>query len=183
MKVLITAATRHGSTFEIASGIEDVLHNAGIETVLTVPERVTDLTGYDAVILGSAVYAGHWLEPAKQFASRNLSALLTRPVWLFSSGPTGDPAKPAEEPADAARVREATCAREHRLFSGRLERRDLGLAEKAIVSVIRAPVGDFRSWTQIEAWAMMIARTLQAEQAAATANVAEAAKRPMVATR
>ena len=167
MKVLITAATRHGSTFEIASGIEDVLHTAGIETVLTVPERVTDLTGYDAVILGSAVYAGHWLEPAKQFVSRNLSALLARPVWLFSSGPVGDPSKAAEDPADAARVKEATGAREHRLFSGRLERRDLGLAEKAIVSVIRAPDGDFRSWTQIEEWAMKIARTLQSEQATA----------------
>lgn len=167
MKVLVTAATRHGSTFEIASGIEEVLKNAGIETVLTVPERVTDLTGYDAVILGSAVYAGHWLEPAKQFVSRNLSALLTRPVWLFSSGPIGDPTKPTEDPADVARVREAVGAREHRLFSGRLERRDLGLAEKAIMTVIRAPEGDFRSWTQIEAWALMIARTLQAEQAAA----------------
>ena len=167
MKVLITAATKHGSTFEIASGIEDVLNGVGIETVLTVPERVTDLAGYDAVILGSAVYAGHWLEPAKEFVSRNLPALLARPVWLFSSGPIGDSGKPAEEPADAARVREATGAREHRLFSGRLEKRDLGLAEKAIVTVIRAPEGDFRSWTQIEAWAMQIARTLQAEQSAA----------------
>src|SRR5450631_1414358 len=69
MKVLITAATKHGSTFEIASGIEDVLNGVGIDTVLTVPERVTDLDGYDAVILGSAVYAGHWLESAKDFVA------------------------------------------------------------------------------------------------------------------
>lgn len=167
MKVLVTAATKHGSTFEIASSIEDVLNNVGIDTVLTVPERVTDLDGYDAVILGSAVYAGHWLESAKDFVARNLSALQTRPVWLFSSGPIGDPAKPTEDPVDAARLRQAIDARELRLFSGKLERRDLGLAEKAIVTVIRAPEGDFRSWTQIEAWAMQIARTLQAEQSAA----------------
>jgi menaquinone-dependent protoporphyrinogen oxidase len=167
MKVLITAATRHGSTFEIAAGIEEVLKSVGIETVLTVPEHVTNLDGYDAVILGSAVYAGHWLEPANDFVARNLPALKALPVWLFSSGPIGDPAKPTEDPIDAARFRESIDARELRLFSGKLERSDLGLAEKAIVTVIRAPEGDFRSWTQIEAWAMQIARTLQAEQSAA----------------
>ena len=167
MKVLITAATKHGSTFEIASSIDEVLKSVGIDTVLTVPEHVTDLTGYDAVILGSAVYAGHWLEPAKDFVARNLSALMNRPVWLFSSGPIGDSAKPNADPRDVAQVREATGAREHRLFSGKLEGRDLGLAERAIMKVVRAPEGDFRSWTQIEAWAMQIARTLQAEQSAA----------------
>ncbi len=165
MKVLITAATRHGSTFEIASGIEEVLNSTGIETVLTVPERVADLNGYDAVILGSAIYAGNWLAPAREFVARTLWALRTRPVWLFSSGPIGDPAKPTEAPAVVAEMLEATGAREHRLFAGRLERRDLGLTEKAIMTVIRAPEGDFRSWNQIEAWAMQIARTLQAEQA------------------
>jgi len=178
MKVLITAATRHGSTFEIASGIEDVLKSTGIETVLTVPERVADLNGYDAVILGSAIYAGNWLAPAREFVARTLWALRTRPVWLFSSGPIGDPAKPTEAPPVVAEMLEATGAREHRLFAGRLERRDLGLAEKAIMTVIRAPEGDFRSWNQIEAWAMQIARTLQAEHAAA-APTGQATEQPV----
>jgi menaquinone-dependent protoporphyrinogen oxidase len=182
MKVLITAATRHGSTFEIASGIEEVLKSAGIETVLTVPERVASLIGYDAVILGSAIYAGNWLAPARDFVARTLWALRTRPVWLFSSGPIGDPAKPTEDPAVVAEMLETTRAREHRLFAGRLERRDLGLAEKAIMTVIRAPEGDFRSWNQIEAWAMQIAQTLQAEQATAQAN-AQATAQPVGARR
>jgi menaquinone-dependent protoporphyrinogen oxidase len=172
MKVLVTAASRHGSTLEIASAIEGVLVGAGLETALVVPERVADLAGYDAVILGSAIYAGHWLDPAKEFVSRNLAALLARPVWLFSSGPVGDTGKPPEVPADVARVREATGAREHRLFSGRLARRDLGFAEKAILSLIRVPDGDYRSWTEIEAWAMMIARTLQPQEAVKQASVA-----------
>jgi len=166
MKVLVIAASKHGSTLEIASAIEKVLISAGLETAVVVPEKVTDLAGYDAVILGSAVYAGHWLEPAKQFVSRNLPALLARPVWLFSSGPIGDSGKPIEEPVDVARIRAATGAREHRVFSGRLARRDLGRGERAIMAVLRVPEGDFRSWTEIEAWAMTIARTLQAEQTA-----------------
>ena len=165
MKVLITAASRHGSTLEIAEGIEAVLINSGIHTAIVTPERVADLTGYDAVILGSAVYAGHWLGPAKEFVARNLSGLLARPVWLFSSGPVGTDGKPIEEPSDVARVREATSAREHRVFAGRLDRRDLGRAERLVAAVVRAPNGDFRSWTEIEGWATAIARSLNAEQA------------------
>ncbi len=172
MKVLVTAASKHGSTLEIASSIERVLKDAGIETVLEIPEKVTTLAGYDAVILGSAVYAGHWLEPAKDFVSSNLSALLARPVWLFSSGPIGDSSKPIQDPGDVARIRDATGAREHRVFSGRLDRHDLGFAERAIMSVIRAPDGDFRSWTEIEGWALTIARTLQAEHVGQSPMVA-----------
>lgn len=172
MKVLVTAASKHGSTMEIGLKIEEVLVRAGLEATLVLPDRITDLTGYDAVILGSAVYAGRWLAPAKQFVSRNLSGLLARPVWLFSSGPIGESGKPAEEPAEVARIREATGAREHRLFSGRLAKRDLGIGEKAIFSLLRVPEGDFRSWTEIEAWATTIAAALQAE---------EAARRPLVA--
>ena len=182
MKVLITAATRHGSTFEIASGIQEVLSSVGIETDLTVPERVANLIGYDAVILGSAIYAGNWLAPAREFVARTMWALRTRPVWLFSSGPIGDPAKPTEAPAIVAEMLEATGAREHRLFAGRLERRDLGLAEKAIMAVTRTPDGDFRSWSQIEAWAMQIARALQTEQATRLA-VGHEAEQPIGAGR
>jgi menaquinone-dependent protoporphyrinogen oxidase len=172
MKVLVTAASKHGATLEIALKIEEVLVSAGLEATVVLPERVTDLMGYDAVVLGSAVYTGHWLAPAKLFVSRNLPGLQARPVWLFSSGPIDDSGKSAEEPVDVARIREATGAREHRLFSGRLAKRDLGFGEKAILSLIRVPEGDFRSWTEIEAWAMAIARTLKAE---------EAASRPLVA--
>ena len=165
MKVLITAASRHGSTLEIASAIEGVLLSAGIQTAIVTPERVADLAGYDAVILGSAVYAGHWLAPAKDFVTRNLSGLMARPVWLFSSGPIGDAGKPIEEPSDVARVREATSAREHRIFAGRLDRRDLGRGERLIAAVVRVPDGDYRSWTEIEGWATTIAQALEAESA------------------
>ena len=166
MRVLVVAASRHGSTFEIASAIEHVLVGAGIASDVVTPERVKNLTGYDAVILGSAVYAGHWLAPAKEFVARNLPGLMARPLWLFSSGPVGDSGTPPEEPAEVAHVREATGAREHRLFAGRLDRHDLGRGERLISRLVRAPQGDFRSWTEIEAWAATIARTLQAEAAA-----------------
>ena len=95
----------------------------------------------------------------------NLSGLLARPVYLFSSGPLGDSGKPEEVPADGARVRDATGAREHRVFAGRLEPHDLSFGERAILSVVRAPHGDFRPWSEIESWAAAIAQRLQADAA------------------
>ena len=43
------------------------------------------------MVLGSAVYAGRWLEPAREYAATHAGGLRTRPTWLFSSGPIGEP--------------------------------------------------------------------------------------------
>jgi len=50
------------------------------------------------VVLGSAVYLGQWMKPARELAERSAGAIASRPVWLFSSGPIGEPAKPADKP-------------------------------------------------------------------------------------
>jgi hypothetical protein len=107
------------------------------------------------------VYAGHWLKPAKQLVDRCGGALSARLVWLFSSGPIGDPPKPDEDPADVAEILAATGAREHRLFAGKLIRQQLSFPEKAIVSALRVPEGDFRDWPEITGWAAGIATALQ----------------------
>ncbi len=160
MKVLVTAASKHGATAQIAEAIGDALAARGIETDVRRPEEVTTVQPYDGVVLGSAVYAGRWLGPAKDLIEREAEALAATPVWLFSSGPLGDPAKPAEDPADVAAVRERTRALDHRLFAGKLDRTELGFAEKAVVRVVRAPDGDFRKWDDIAEWASGIARDL-----------------------
>jgi menaquinone-dependent protoporphyrinogen oxidase len=121
-------------------------------------EQVTLVDGYDAVVLGSAVYMGHWLDPARRIAQE--PALVDRPVWLFSSGPVGDPLKPDEDPVDVAAIVETTRAREHRVFAGRISRHGLSFMEKAVVTAFRVPDGDFRDWAAIEAWATDIAKAL-----------------------
>jgi menaquinone-dependent protoporphyrinogen oxidase len=64
---------------------------AGLSAV-TVPARQRpDPASFDAVVLGSAVYAGRWLDPARQYAALYADVLRARPVWLFSSGPIGNP--------------------------------------------------------------------------------------------
>jgi menaquinone-dependent protoporphyrinogen oxidase len=161
MKVLVTAASKHGATAGIAQAIGDVLAARGLEVTVAPVEDVPTVDGYDAVVAGSAVYAGHWLKPAIQFVERHADALMGRPVWLFSSGPVGDPPKPEEDPVDAAWVVKQTAAYEHRVFAGMLDRGRLGFAEKAVVTALRAPVGDFRDWDDIRAWAGEVAERLR----------------------
>lgn len=163
MRVLVSAASKHGSTAGIAEAIGGVLSSAGIETDIRPPEEVTSVASYDGVVLGSGVYAGHWLGAAKKLVEREGPALASMPVWLFSSGPIGDPPKPDEEPVDVAQVRETTRAIDHRVFPGKLDRRQLGLADKAIVAVVHAPEGDFRRWQAVTEWASGIARELRVQ--------------------
>ena len=93
MNVLVTAASANGATGEIAQVIGDVLAARGLLTMVIPPEQVGDVTDYDAIVLGSAVYTGHWLEPAKELVRRSGDGFAGRPVWLFSSGPVGDPTR------------------------------------------------------------------------------------------
>jgi menaquinone-dependent protoporphyrinogen oxidase len=162
MRVLVTAATKYGATAEIAAAIAEVLDEHGLEATVLPPDQVEEVDGYDAVVLGSAVYAGHWLKPARELVERHAGALASRPVWLFSSGPVGDPPKPEEDPVDVADLLAATDAREHRIFAGKLVRKQLSFPERAIVSALRVPEGDFRDWTEIRRWAAGIADAMGA---------------------
>lgn len=162
MRVLVAVASKHGSSAEIADRIGEVLVAAGIETDVRPPDEVLSVAQYDGVILGSGVYAGRWLSAAKKLAERETAALRSRPVWLFSSGPVGDPAKPAAEPVDVELVRRRTDAIDHRIFPGKLDRQELGFGERAIVLAVHAAEGDFRPWEDVSAWATGIAQTLHA---------------------
>jgi menaquinone-dependent protoporphyrinogen oxidase len=165
MKLLVSAASKHGAAIEVAEEIGKQLReelqerDEGDSVVVEVypAEQVDLVEGYDAVVLGSAVYAGHWMEAARDLASEHAEALAEKPTWLFSVGPVGEPPKPEEDPVDVAPILEATKARDHRIFAGKLDRSALGFAEKAIVLALRAPEGDFRDWEDIRAWARGIA--------------------------
>jgi menaquinone-dependent protoporphyrinogen oxidase len=160
LNVLVTAASKHGATLDIARQIAESLGVAGIRATVVPVELVQDLDEYDAVVLGSAVYAGRWLEPAKRFVDRERPGLASRPTWLFSSGPIGDPLKPEEVPVDVPSIAELTAAREHRIFPGRIDKRLLGFAERAIVAALHVPEGDYRTWDEIREWSRSIAVAL-----------------------
>jgi menaquinone-dependent protoporphyrinogen oxidase len=167
VRILVTTASKHGSTHEIGDAIAASLESTGIEAYAQRADDVTSLDGVDAVILGSGVYAGRWLEPAKAFVSRFERELQTRPIWLFSSGPLGDPPVPAGDPVDVADLVAASGARGHRVFAGRLNKDNLGFGERTIVKMVHAPFGDFRDWADIRSWALEIAGTFTPQEAMA----------------
>jgi len=166
-QVLVSAASGHGSTTEIARRIGQTLINSHFAVDIVPPEVVHSIEGYDAVILGSAVYAGHWLAAARDFAIRFQDPLAALPVWLFSSGPVGDPSRKLvqsmeQEPADVTRIRQAIQVRGHRMFPGKLNPQALSIAQRASLLVFRGMSGDFRDWADITQWADDIAADLAA---------------------
>lgn len=169
MRVLVTAATRHGTAVDIAATIAAELEAAGVTADLVAPDDVAGLGGYDAVVLGSGVYVGQWLAPAKRFAERFATELRGMPLWLFSTGPLGEPPQPAGDPVDAEKLVAHLAPVEHRVFAGRLRREGLGLGERAIVRMVKAPYGDFRDRDAIVGWAQTIA-TIVGKEAAVPAS-------------
>jgi menaquinone-dependent protoporphyrinogen IX oxidase len=165
-RVLVTVASKHGATMEMASFLARCLEQSapgarcGLTAVTLPVERRPDPVRYDAIVLGSAVYAGRWLEPARHYAADAATALRSRPVWLLSSGPIGEPPFPPDEPHDAGPIATSLGARGHRVFPGRLDKSLLGIGERAMVTAMRAPVGDFRDWAALRGWAEEIAAQL-----------------------
>jgi len=164
MRIVVACATRHGSTAEIAAEIADVLRRnvSGAVVDLRDAAKAGEMAAYDAAVIGSAVYVGRWLPAARDLVQGHREVLSAMPVWLFSSGPVGDPPKPEEDPVDVADLLAATGAREHRIFAGKLVRKQLSFPERAIVSALRVPEGDFRDWTEIHQWAASIADAMGA---------------------
>jgi len=161
MTVLVTAASKHGSTQEIAEAIGRALSNGGVDVVVKPLAEVEAVEAYDAVVLGSAVYIGSWTRDAREFVRTHRDALARLPVWIFSSGPVGTPPKPDETAAvKVDEIADAVHPRGHAIFAGKIDHRSLGIAERAVTRAVHATEGDFRDWPRIEAWGRSIARVL-----------------------
>ncbi len=91
MTVLVTAASEHGATGELATAVAEALRRRGLDVVVMPPDDGCSIEEFGAVALGSAVCSGHWLKPATDLVERSAAALAARRVWLFSSGPCGIP--------------------------------------------------------------------------------------------
>jgi menaquinone-dependent protoporphyrinogen oxidase len=165
-KVLVAYASKHGATAEIAEKIGQALREAGLDAEVLPAERVSDLSPYKAVILGSAMYVGRWQKEASKFLEKNEKALAERPVWIFSSGPTGegDPVELSSGwifPKGLQAIADRIKPRDIAIFHGSLDMDKLGFLEKQMIKGVKAPVGDFRDWQAITAWAKAIAEALK----------------------
>lgn len=162
MTVLISAASKHGATAEIATAIGTTLERSGLEVDVRSIDDVPPEATYDAYVVGSAVYMGHWLAPAKRFVEAHAAELERAPVWMFSSGPIadGEQAASSQDSAEGEELASTVGARGHELFGGKLDTSGLGVCERIAVRCVRAHDGDHRDWAAIEAWAERIAAEL-----------------------
>jgi menaquinone-dependent protoporphyrinogen oxidase len=160
MRILITTSSKYGATTEIGERIAGVLRQEGHEVETSDAAAVESFEGWDAVVMGGAVYAGRWPREGRQLIERLGQQLSGASLWLFSSGPLGDPPKPEGPPEGMNDLLAPLGARDHAVFAGRLDKSVLGLGDRAIVGALRAPEGDFRPWAEIDEWARGIHRAM-----------------------
>ena len=170
-RVLVTYASKHGATAEIAEAIAQELGSQDLQTDCRPAGDVKSLDDYGAVVLGSAVYMKRWQPDARKLLRKHADELAARPFWLFSSGPLGEhPDLSWAEPARTVAAADRLGARGHVVFGGRLPLDPSGFVEKAMVRNTPDEVSDLRDWDEVRSWAQQIARSLNATAARTTTS-------------
>jgi menaquinone-dependent protoporphyrinogen oxidase len=160
MTVLVTYGSTRGGTEGLAGTVADGLRSEGLDVDLAPARSVRSVGGYEAVIVGGALYAFRWHRDARRFVRRHAAELRHRPTWFFSSGPLDESAAQGEIPpvkgVDALMRRVG--ARGHATFGGRLSPDARGWPASAMA---KKHAGDWRDPEQVRAWVRSIAPELR----------------------
>jgi menaquinone-dependent protoporphyrinogen oxidase len=161
-KILVTYASRAGSTMEVAQAIAKTLGEAGAQVDVISMQEVRDLSPYQAVIVGSAIRKAKWLPEAIQFVRAHQETLRPKPVAVFTVCITlamlnGEQYRSAVA-GWTAPVRALVRPLSEGLFAGLLDFNKLPinwdtLKLRAAVAAGIFPRGDHRDWNAIRAWA------------------------------
>ena len=167
MTVLVAYASRRGTTREIAQRIAARLSSHGFGVHLDPLLGREDVRRFEAVVLGSPVYGGHWEVEAVDFVRRNAVALAGHPLWTFSVGWLAHHRGllRRESWSDAkglAELDRLLPARDHRFFAGALSPAELPLGQRTAFRLAGGRYGDFRDWGAIDGWTDEIAQQLHA---------------------
>lgn len=166
--VLVTYATAHGSTREIAERAAARLTEHGLCVECVPATRVEDPRGYDAFVIGSAIHHQAWLPEAIRFVDGHATLLGQRPAWLFSVGRPAAlaPALRGWAAQEGSKVLEPMRTRVHpkgeQLFAGVMRRDQLSATGRLAFWLMGGTYGDFRDNQEIDGWAEQIARELLA---------------------
>ena len=163
--VLVTYATRYGSTQEVAQAIAETLRKNGV-AVETQPIRsIGSIERYSAAVLGVPLYMGRMHKDARRFLAAHRNALTKMPVALFVLGPVQ---KDEKDWAGARTQLEKELAKypwfspvSQQILGGKFDPAKLGFPFSLFPPLRRLPAGDARDWTAIRAWASDLAVSLQ----------------------
>jgi menaquinone-dependent protoporphyrinogen oxidase len=162
-KILVTYATMHGSTGEVADAIARALCDEGASVDVRIIEKANDLEQYHGVVVGSAIRSDRWLPEAKGFVERN-SALLSRiPTAYFLTCltlavPSSERLAKAQSFLDPVldgvpQVKPVSTG----LFAGVLDYSKYPTTTKAVMKYMMrrkgVTEGDYRDWPAIRHWA------------------------------
>jgi menaquinone-dependent protoporphyrinogen oxidase len=162
-KILITYATRAGSTAQVAETIAQTLGTTGATVDVRPIKSVTDLAANNAVVIGSAIRFGQWLPEAVEFVKNNQTTLSRIPTAYFVvSGFLREDTPEMRQTVLAyldpvRKILEPTAIG---LFAGKMDYRKLSLLDRGIAALVKQPEGDWRNWDAIRGWARDLQPTL-----------------------
>ena len=162
MRILVTYGSTRGGTGGLAEMVADGLRAEGFDVDLLPPRQVGRLDGYDAVIVGGALYASRWHKESRRFVKRHAAEIRQRPAYFFSSGPLDDSAVRGDIPPvkGVKALMEETGGRGHMTFGGRLLPDAKGFPASAMAKKL---AGDWRDAGHVKQWTRTIAAQLRGE--------------------
>jgi menaquinone-dependent protoporphyrinogen oxidase len=167
-KILIVYGTRAGSTAEVADFIGKTLAENGAVVDVKPAQNVRSLSGYCAVVIGSAIRAGQLVSEVTDFVETHKSELQRLPTAYFVvcmtlKNNTLENRKTVDAYLDP--LRKEVIPVSVGLFAGKLDYSKLGFFAWFIAKyIIKEPEGDFRDWKAIHAWTIEILPKLFASE-------------------
>ncbi len=155
-RILVTYATRNGSTAEIAQVIGRELVSAGHAVDVTEIKKVSTLAGYAAIVIGGPLYMGSVDSAVGKFVEKNYEQLLKLPVAAFVAGLAPKNPDPGAIEAAMAALRKSlgpVTPVSSVLFAGKLDPATVNFVMRKFLEMAKIPAGDFRDWDTIAAWA------------------------------
>jgi len=177
MTLLVTYASRSGSTAEIAEAIGETLTKRGLSVDVQPMTQVTDVAPYQAVVAGSAVRQQEWLPEAMQFLEAHQHELAHKPVAIFevcmalaTKNPTRYQSGLRAASSWMAPARQIVNPISEGYFAGVLELKKIKelrfrIALSLMVRIGLFPEGDHRDWDAIHNWAETLPTLLITETA------------------
>jgi menaquinone-dependent protoporphyrinogen oxidase len=161
-KILVTYASRAGSTAEIAEAIGKTLTQSGAEVEVLPMQEVKDLAPYAAVLAGSPIRGAKWLPEALGFVQSHRRELAQKRFATFTVCITLAMSN-GEQYRQAVRgwiapVRSLVSPLSEGLFPGRLDFTKLPLnfdtlKMRLVVALGVFPKDDRRDWNAVRTWA------------------------------